>query len=201
MEKILLLNGSPRAPRSNSKRCAELFARSSPRPTEYAEIRRNNHAELIERIGQCSDLVLVFPLYADALPVTLLDFLKSLEEAAPEGRPTVSVLVNCGFWEYRQNEVAVRMVQLFCRRNGFPFGSVLMLGSGEAILDSPFRGLARRRIGQFAHSVAERRGEVLHATMPIGRRLFVWASTRYWIGYGRRFGVTEEQMRTLRIEE
>ena len=51
MEKILLLNGSPRAPRSNSKRCAEFFARSSPRLTEYAEIRRNNHAELVECIG------------------------------------------------------------------------------------------------------------------------------------------------------
>lgn len=201
MEKILLLNGSPRAPRSHSKRFAELFARYSPRPAEYAEIRKNNHAELIARMGECRDVVLVFPLYADALPVPLLEFLRSLETMPPQRRPVVSVLVNCGFWEYRQNEVAVRMVRCFCRQNGFPFGSVLMLGSGEAILDSPFRGVARRRIRRFARSVAECRDEVLHATMPIGRRLFVLASTQYWIRYGRRFGVTEEQMRTLRIEE
>ena len=66
------------------------------------------------------------PALCRCAPVTLLDFLKSLEETAPEGRPTVSVLVDCGFWEYRQNEVAVRMVQFFCRRNGSPFGSALI---------------------------------------------------------------------------
>lgn len=200
MERILILNGSPRAPRSNSKRYAGLFARYSPRPTDYAEIRRNNHAQLAARMAEYGDVVLVFPLYADALPVTLLDFLKSLETAAPGHRPTISVLVNCGFQEYRQNETAVRMVRLFCRRNGYAFGSVLMLGSGEAILESPFRFLAVRKVKRFARSVAEGRAEVLHTTMPLPKRLFVMASTRYWIQYGRQFGVTREQMQTPEIE-
>lgn len=201
MEKILILNGSPRAPRSNSKHYAGLFARYCPRKTEYAEIRKNNHAELISRMEGCSDVVLVFPLYADALPVSLLNFLKSLEADPPKSRPTVSVLVNCGFLEYRQNEVAVRMLRLFCRRNGYAFGSVLMLGSGEAILESPFRIVAALRIRRFARSVGRRRYEELHATMPLGKRLFVMASTQYWTQYGKRFGVSKQQMQTRRIEE
>lgn len=200
MERILILNGSPRAPRSNSKHYAGLFARYSPRPTDYAEIRRNNHAQLAARMTEYGDVALVFPLYADALPVTLLDFLKSLEAASLGHRPTISVLVNCGFQEYRQNETAVRMVRLFCRRNGYAFGSVLMLGSGEAILESPFRFLAVRKVKRFARSVAEGRAEVLHTTMPLPKRLFVMASTRYWIQYGRQFGVTREQMQTPEIE-
>lgn len=201
MERVLILNGSPRAPRSNSKRCAELFARCCPCPTEYAEIRRNNHAELIARMAEYAEVVVVFPLYADALPVPLLDFLKSLEAAAPPHRPRLSVLVNCGFLEYRQNETAVRILRFFCRRNGYAFGSVLMMGSGEAILGSPFRFLAVRQIKRFARSVAGGRNKVFHTTMPIGKRLFVMASTRYWVLYGRRFGVSKRQMQTLGIEQ
>lgn len=110
------------------------------------------------------------------------------------------MLVNCGFLEYRQNETALRMVRLFCRRNGYAFGSVLMLGSGEAILESPFRFLAVRKVKRFARSVSEGRDEVLHTTMPLPKRLFVMASTRYWIQYGRQFGITREQMQTPEIE-
>lgn len=51
----------------------------------------------------------------------------------------MSVLINCGFLECRQNDVAVEMVRLFCRQNGYRFGSVLKIGSGEAIWDTPFR--------------------------------------------------------------
>ena len=79
-------------------------------------------------------------------------------------------------------------------------GPVLMLGSGEAILESPFRFLAVRQVKRFARSVAEGRAEVLHTTMPLPKRLFVMASTRYWIQYGRQFGVTREQMQTPEIE-
>lgn len=92
------------------------------------------------------------------------------------------------------------MVRLFCRRNGYAFGSVLMLGSGEAILESPFRFLAVRKVKRFARSVSEGRDEVLHTTMPLPKRLFVMASTRYWIQYGRQFGITREQMQTPEIE-
>jgi hypothetical protein len=30
--------------------------------------------------------------------------------------------------------------------------------------------------------------------------LFIWASTRYWIQYGKRFGTTKEQMQSMKIE-
>lgn len=200
MGKILILNGSPRAPKSNSKHYAALFTKYSPVACETQIITRRNHAELCERMRDCSDVLFVFPLYADALPVGLLEFLRSLEQHLPERRPVVSVLINCGFLEPAQNAVAVRMMRLFCRRNGFRFGSVLMVGSGEAILESPFRFLVKRRIRRLALAVA--RGETceLHVTMPLPKWLFLFASTRYWIGYGRRFGVTKQQMQTPRIE-
>ena len=65
---ILILNGSPRAPKSNSKRYAGLFMDCCK--ADYAEITKTNHRELCARTGEYTDLVLAFPLYADGLPVT-----------------------------------------------------------------------------------------------------------------------------------
>lgn len=198
--KIVLLNGSPRAPKSNSRRYAAIFREHCPVAADYFEITRRNHAMLCSKMDEYTDVVLVFPLYADSLPVSLLDFLKSLEAARSERRPTVSVMINCGFLEYEQNMVAMDMVRLFCRRNGYPFGSVLMIGGGEAILDTPFLLLAGRRIAAFARAVAEGRAQSMHVTMPITKRMFVWASDIYWRMYGRRHGVSKRQMESMRIE-
>lgn len=200
MAGILILNGSPRAPRSNSKRYAALFMNHCAVQCEYQNITKTNHAELCAKMDEVSDVLLVFPLYADGLPVTLLDFLKTLEANPPERKPVISVLINCGFFEYHQNDVAVRMVQLFCRQNGYRFGSVLKVASGEAILDTPFAGLVGRKIKQLAAAIVQGKARVLHVSMPLTRGMFVGASTRYWVSYGKKNGVSREQMATMEIE-
>lgn len=200
MADILILNGSPRAPRSHSKQYAELFAASCREQTKYLAVGRNNQSELCAALGHCTDLLLVFPLYADGIPVTLLGALKAFEEQPPKRRPTVSVLINCGFFEPEQNDTAVDMVRQFCRQAGFPFGSVLEIGSGEAILGTPFRALVRRRIQKLARAIEAGQHTALRVTMPISRGMFVRASTTYWTRYGKRNGVTAEQMATMEIE-
>lgn len=200
MAGILILNGSPRAPRSNSKRYAALFMNRCKVQCEYQNITKSNHAELCEKMNEVSDVLLVFPLYVDGLPVTLLDFLKTLETCPPERKPVISVLINCGFFEHHQNDVAVRMVELFCRQNGYRFGSVLKIASGEAILDTPFCGLVKRKLEQLAAAIVQGKARVLHVSMPLTRGMFVWASTRYWVSYGKKNGVSREQMAVMEIE-
>lgn len=200
MGKIMLINGSPRAPKSNSRQYADRFRRACPAETEYAAITRSNHLELCRAIGDCSDIVLVFPLYADGIPVTLLNFLKVLEENPPQSKPAVSVLINCGFIEPEQNDVAVQMIRLFCRKNGYPFGSVLKIGSGEAILSTPFSILVQAKIKKMAASLVDKNYQSLRVTMPISKKMFIKASTSYWGNYGKKNGVTREQMATMQIE-
>lgn len=146
MVKLLIINGSPRAPRSNSRRYAELFQARWKGEARYAALTAKTHAELAAAAADCTDLLLVFPLYADGLPAPLLRFLEFLEGAGPEHRPRISVLINCGFLEPHQNDVAVDMVRLFCLENGYPFGACLKIGGGEAILGPPFAFLVRRSI-------------------------------------------------------
>ena len=201
MAKILILNGSPRAPKSNSKRYAEIFLKYCGCPAEYCGITKSNHEELCRRFRDFTDILLVFPLYADGIPVTLLNFLKTLEQSPPENRPTISVLINCGFLEARQNDVAVKMAELFCRRNGYPFGSVLKIGSGGAILDTPFQIFAARKIRRLAASVVSGKHCTLQTSMPLSPSMFVKASVSYWVNYGAKNGSAKEQMETMEIEK
>ena len=105
------------------------------------------------------------------------------------------------FIEPEQNDVAVEMVRLFCEENGYPFGSVLRIGSGEAILATPFQFLVRRKIKKLAKCVATHRRQNLRVTMPITKKMFLRASTIYWVNYGKKNGITKEQMECMQIED
>ena len=78
------------------------------------------------------------------------------------------------------------MMRLFCRQNHYPFGSVLKIGSGEAILDSPFRFLTVRKIRRFAGSIAKGSYGTFQTTMPLPKGLFVKAAVSYWNNYGKK---------------
>lgn len=201
MERILILNGSPRAPKSNSKRYAEIFMKHYPHEAVYRPITAKNHLSLCEEMKEYTQVLFVFPLYADALPSGFLQFLKNLEAHPSTSKPRISILINCGFLEYEQNEVAVRMIQLFCRRNGYSMGSTLMLGSGEALLDTPFKYIAYRKIRQLAQSIASGHYRTLTGTMPLSKTLFRMAADIYWTRYGKRFGISKRQMQTSEIEK
>jgi hypothetical protein len=200
MGKILILNASPRAPKSNSKHYAQIFSQKCRWKTEYENISKTNHLDLCEKIGQYSDLLFVFPLYADGIPVTLLNFLKSLSEHPPKPKPVISVLINCGFLEPHQNNIAVEMIRLFCKESGYEFGSVFKIGSGEAILTTPFRLMVTWKMKKFARSVTEQKYQILETTMPISKQTFLKASTSYWTAYGEKNGISKEQMETMEIE-
>ena len=197
----MIINGSPRAPKSNSKRYAEIFMRYHNNETLYFNINKNNHNELISEIGNSSDLIIMFPLYVDSLPVGLLDFLKYMEKNPPTNKPAISILINCGFLEHEQNNIAIDMIKFYCRKNGFKIGSILSLGSGEAILDTPFKFIARNNIKKFSKSISSMKYDSFQATMPLPKKIFIWASTNYWKSYGKKFGITKQNMQTMHIED
>ena len=200
MERLLILNASPRAPRSHSRIYARMLADAWKGSALCQEVRPACHSAIRQAIGEADALVLVFPLYADSLPVPLLRLFKELEACPPCRRPAVSVVVNCGFLEPFQNDIAVEMVRLFCRRNGYPFAAALEIASGEAILDTPFRFLAGRALRRLARAICRGERRVFRVTMPLPKRVFLRASTAYWTAYGRRFGVSPRQMASMEIE-
>lgn len=200
MAGIVIINGSPRAPRSNSKRYIALFERYCKRECAVFEAAGGNHREIWKAAEACDDILLVFPLYIDGIPATLLELLKSREMTGTAGGTKVHAVVNCGFLEPEQNAVALKMVGLFCRKNGLLFGSSLCIGGGEAILDTPFAPLVKFKLKRLAGAVHSGRDEALLTTMPISKGMYVRASTSYWIGKAKANGLTREQAATTRIE-
>ncbi len=200
MEKIMIINGSPRAPSSNSQQYAALFSKVCWAETSYFNITKTNHTMLCQAMEGFSDVLFAFPLYTDGIPVILLNFLKSLEKAPPQHRPVISVLINCGFLEPAQNDTAVKIMQFYCKENGYPFGSVLKIGGGEAILKTPFRILVHIKIKRLATSIIRKKYCSLQVTMPISKKMFLKASAVYWESRGKQNGITKAQMADMQIE-
>ncbi len=200
MSDVIIINGSPRAKKSNSKHYASIFSEYYKGNTNTFEISKNNHKEICNNIEGHTNILFVFPLYADSIPVTLLNFLKVLESNPQKVKPVVNVMINCGFIEPEQNLVCIDMIKLFCKRNGYDFGSVLSIGGGEAILDTPFKGILKWKVKKLANAIYNNKRESLSVTMPMTKKMYLKASTNYWIEYGKRYGVTKSEMKTMNIE-
>lgn len=200
MAKITIINGSPRAATSNSKEFGNIFVQYWKGEASVYSVSRRNNQEICSKLDGGGHLLFVFPLYADSLPVTLLYFLNELAQHPVSEKPTVHVIINCGFMEPEQNNVAVEIIRLFCSQNGYAYGSTLCIGAGEAILGTPFRLLVKRKLKALAWAIQDNRQVNLKVTMPISKKMFVRASTRYWISYGEKYHVDRLQMDTIGIE-
>ena len=64
----------------------------------------------------------------------------------------------------------------------------------------PFVAWGLIKIRRLARSIERRRYRTLHTTMPLPRKVFLAASTQYWLRYGQRFGTSRRQMETMQIE-
>ena len=198
MERLLIVNGSPRAPKSNSKQYVQLVQKYWKGQADTYLVTSKKQEEL--DLQKYQHILFVFPLYADAVPSVLFPFLKYLEQAhLPEGMQA-HVLINCGFLEPQQNDTAVKILQYFCKKARLSYGMTLQIGSGEAILKTPFAFLVRRKIRSFVKGVCQGKSQVLSVTLPLSKRQFIKSAEKYWLDYGKRFHTTEEQMRTMEIE-
>lgn len=200
MGKLIIVNGSPRAPRSNSRKYTECFKLYWQGETEEYFVTVKKYAEAIEKIRTAGRVLLVFPLYADGIPVTLMEFLKELERVAQGTSVTVHIIINCGFFEPKQNEVALDILKEYCRRCGFNVGSVLSIGSGEAFPTTPLMFFVKRKLKKLARAISLGKNRVFKVTLPLTKRMFLRASTTYWTNYGKKNNITSEQMNTMKIE-
>lgn len=201
MGKLMIINGSPRAPRSNSKKYGEIFTSYYTGDVDTFNINKSNHKELVCKMESYEKALFVFPLYADSIPVTLLNFLKYVEENPPKNKPNINIIINCGFIECEQNDVCIEMIKLFCKEIGFDFGSVLSIGSGEAILNTPFKFIINWKIKKLAWAIYNDKNEYIRGNMPLTKKMFIKASRSYWINYGKRNGITGKEMETMKIED
>lgn len=197
MGKLMVINGSPRGRRSNSRRYAE--AMLSVWQDEYVEYYTASRRvdECIMAMDGCSDVLLAFPLYTDGLPSGLMELLGQLLEAELANGIRVHAVINCGFKEPSQCDAALEMVRLFCKRAGCKYGAGLKIGCGEAFPGTPLMRMAEHRLRRFAREIARGRSPQWTLSMPLTKGMFIRAADAFWL---RRSGnMTRQQLEAARV--
>ena len=135
---ICIINGSPRKEKSNSRIIIDYM---SPMLGGNNIIKIHgifeNEASLreIERdIEECNALILVFPLYVDSVPSSMLEFMMKLEKRGTMDNDTVVYCaVNNGFYEGIQNRIAIEQVRNWSKKIQVQWGQGIGIGSGEIL--------------------------------------------------------------------
>ena len=192
MGRMMILNGSPRASKSNSREFAQLLKRSYPGATLEYNLASQNHRDICSALESCSNLVFVFPLYVDCLPCCMLDFLSCLEKSPP--RPQA----------YRSPDRQLRLSGAPAKQGRHRHRQAVLPEKRLSLWQQPFD---RQRGGHFADPLRP----VCQGSHPkAGARHFLRQDSdpfdpdaeaeRYWLKAGGKNGLSAQQMRSTTIE-
>lgn len=78
---------------------------------------------------------------------------------------------------------------------------ILRIGSGEAILDTPFKRFVTYFVRKFALSIADWQYGTFQTKMPLPKPIFVKKAGQCWDAYGRKNGPPRKDMQTMRVED
>ncbi|MBE6024314.1 MAG: NAD(P)H-dependent oxidoreductase [Cellulosilyticum sp.] len=147
-QKIVWLNGSPKSDtESFSYKMIQYFTKALK--GHYDTFVEGNAFKLCQKntlleahfreVLMADSLVIVSPLYADNMPSSVLDYLRSFEcfiKSHPEliTHPIkVYGFINCGFLGGQQNHIALEILEHFANRMHFIWGGGLGIGSGPML--------------------------------------------------------------------
>ena len=141
---MFLLCGSPNAEDGNSLYMLNALkqAASSDAPV-YSAIKSPDISQeaFVRAVESGEPTVLSFPLYADSLPAYFLRFLTRLEKVCAglntsrAGR--IYVIVNNGFYDAAQNDIAIEIIKRWCERCSLTYGRALAVGAGGMVKAAP----------------------------------------------------------------
>ena len=132
--KVLILNGSPKKKGGASHFFANVFRLMlCGCITSYESLlSKNNYSRILEQLRNIDALIISAPLYVDAMPSHVLEFLTLAECYCKENdcRFTLYVISNNGFIEGYQNKVHLQMYQCWCERTSVKWGGGIGIGGG-----------------------------------------------------------------------
>ena len=181
VRRALLMVGSPKtkSPSTSSALGGYLLERLKERGWETESLtlraslnREDGEGELLSAVERASLVLLVFPLYTDALPYLVtkaLAVIAAYRRARPRPSPQrLAAIVNSGFPETHQNSVALAICREFAAQSGFTWAGSLALGGGGVIGSQPLTAPERSSL-PVKHVIAalEMTATTLAAGLPV----------------------------------
>ncbi|WP_373898437.1 hypothetical protein ACER0A_007105 [Haloimpatiens sp. FM7315] len=138
--KIALVNCSPKIKNSAShcilQELKPFLSKDDTKIYDYSLNKPKINIDEMQSLSECNVLIFAFPLYVDAIPSHLLNCLIELEKffrGLKKNDITVYALVNCGFYEGRQNHIAIEIMKNWCVKSGLKWGQGVGIGAGGMI--------------------------------------------------------------------
>ncbi len=138
--RIALINGSPKAKNSTGSILLEELEEYLGENAEVIHFGVHSptiREEVIEELSKIDVWVFASPLYLDGIPGHLLSCLMQLEKACIQKRIHIYGIVNCGFYEGIQAELALRILQNWCYKVNFVWRGGIGVGGGEGLAMMP----------------------------------------------------------------
>ncbi|QUB96896.1 hypothetical protein [Leptotrichia sp. oral taxon 221] len=134
--KIIIINGSPKTIKSNSEILGNyLFPLLKENNIKkYYSIHFQLNDKTKNEIYNSDVVIFIFPLYVDGIPSNLLKLLVNFEKenvVRPETK--IYCIVNNGFYEGRQNFLAILHMKNWCKKVKAKWGQGIGIGSGELL--------------------------------------------------------------------
>ena len=144
--KISIINGSPKAIKSNSEilgnYLSSLLEENEIKKYYSISFRLNNENK--NEIYNSDVLIFLFPLYVDGIPSNLLKlFVEFEKEKVVNPATRVYCIVNNGFYEGKQNRLAILQMKNWCEKVKANWGQGIGVGAGELL---PY--LKKYKLGQ-----------------------------------------------------
>ena len=134
--KISIINGSPKAIKSNSEILGNYLSSllKENEIKEYYSIYFRLNDENKNEIYNSDVLIFLFPLHVDGIPSNLLKLLVEFEkEKVIKSETKVYCIVNNGFYESKQNRLAILQVKNWCEKVNARWGQGIGVGAGELL--------------------------------------------------------------------
>ena len=145
MKRVCLINGSLRGNNASSREFLNDIESQLP---DAAYVKKTVTVKarpvggygpaVLEQLAAADALILVFPLYAYALPGALMRLLEDYYEYVRSGkeynrRATVYAIVNCGFPRPVVFDECLRVLRNFCRRLSLTWRFAVCISSGPVV--------------------------------------------------------------------
>ena len=144
--KISIINGSPKAIKSNSEILGSYLSSllKENEIKEYYSIYFRLNDENKNEIYNSDVLIFLFPLHVDGIPSNLLKLLVEFEkEKVIKSETKIYCIVNNGFYEGKQNRLAILQMKNWCEKVKANWGQGIGVGAGELL---PY--LKKYKLGQ-----------------------------------------------------
>lgn len=139
---LLIINGSPRNRKSNSKilsdKFLEGFAAVSQMPYALHHLASESRRQALFTAFENADtVILVFPLYTDSMPAIVKTFFEELFHNKSTRSKTMGFIVQSGFTESVHSTFVAAWLGKYCRRMGYTYLGTVIKGGVEGIQIMP----------------------------------------------------------------